>query len=279
MRTTQDQAAHAYWESRARDWRVSPPLTPAREDIAWYEAKVVDCARSVVAGPPTAVLLGVTPGIATMSWPAGTSLVAIDWAQGMFEHVWPRAGFPARTDIVCADWRQLPLESGSVDVVVGDGCYSMMGSLAGARELNREVRRVLKPHGWYCVRAFCRSTQASSIAALFEELVSDRVDNLDLFRWRLAMLAHGESAEGVVLGKVWRIWRDHARDAQSDARRWSADQRVNMARWENVQARFSFPSISELRVLASPGFELVTCEWPGYPSAEHFPRILMRAVE
>ncbi len=152
-----------------------------------------------------------------------------------------------------------------------------MGSLAGARQLNREIRRVLKAGGWYCVRAFCRSEAPSTAAALFAEIEAGRVDNLDLFRWRLAMLVHGQSAEGVELGKVWRIWHDHVSAADSDTRRWPPDQRLNLARWENVEARFSFPSMRELRALAEPGFDLVACEWPTYASAEHFPRILMRA--
>jgi SAM-dependent methyltransferase len=278
MQTAIDQASRAYWESRARDWRVSPPLTPAEEDIAWYEAKVADCARSVGVRPLRAVLLGVTPGIATMRWPQATSLLAVDWAQGMVEHVWPRARLREHTDVVRADWRRLPLAAESVDLVLGDGCYAAMGTLSGARHLNLEIRRILRPGGWYCMRAFSRSDEASSIPGLFHELEQGRVDNLDLFRWRLAMLVHGESEEGVALGKVWRIWQDHRREARSDPRRWSADQRLNMARWENVEARFSFPSMRELRGLAEPGFELVSCEQPGYASAEHFPRILLRAA-
>jgi SAM-dependent methyltransferase len=276
VQTTADLAARRYWETRARDWRVSPPLTPAPEDIAWYEATVAACARSLAARPLRAILLGVTPGIATMRWPAGTSLLAFDWAQGMVAHVWPRSGFPEQTDVVRADWRELPLAPGSIDLVVGDGCYAAMGSLAGARELNRELHRVLKRDGWYCTRAFCRADAGPSTEALFEELAGG-VENLDLFRWRLAMAVHGESVEGVALGEVWRRWQRHVRDQHLDARRWSADQRLNMARWENVEARFSFPSMRELSGLAEPGFDLVARDLPSYGSAEHFPRLLMRA--
>jgi hypothetical protein len=163
--------------------------------------------------------------------------------------------------------------------VIGDGFYAALGTLAGARELNREIRRVLTSGGWYCMRAFCRSDLPTSPAHLFEDLESGRVDNLDLFRWRLAMAVHGDSVEGVELGKVWRVWQDYIRAAPSfDAdRRWTADQRTNMARWEGVEARFSFPSLGEIQELADPDFDLVACERPNYLSAEHFPRLLMRA--
>jgi hypothetical protein len=50
-----------------------------------------------------------------------------------------------------------------------------------------------------------------------------------------------------------------------------------MARWEGVEARFLFPSLEELCELAGPEFDLIGCERPGYESAEHFPRLLMRA--
>ena len=92
------------------------------------------------------------------------------------------------------------------------------------------------------------------------------------------MSVHGNSADGVVLGKVWRVWQDHVRYSLEEGSRWSADQRLNMARWEGVKARFSFPSPAELRALAEPGFDLRACEQPGYESAEHFPRLLMRAA-
>jgi SAM-dependent methyltransferase len=277
VQTAADRAALAYWEFRSREWRVSPPLTPAAEDIAWYEASAAECARSEGARPLRAVLLGVTPGIAAMTWPMGTILLAVDWANGMLQHVWPRAGFPEHTDVVRADWRELPIAAGTIDLVIGDGCYAALGSLAEARRLNREIGRVLKARGWYCMRAFCRSDRPSSPAELFEELESEPVENLDLFRWRLAMAVHGNSADGVELGKVWRIWQDHLRHSCFDARRWSADQRLNMARWEGVEARFLFPSLAELRELAGPEFDLMGCERPSYESAEHFPRLLMRA--
>jgi SAM-dependent methyltransferase len=274
-----DRAALAYWESRAREWRVAPPLTPTQDDIAWYEARVGECASALGGRPLRAVLLGVTPGIATMRWPRRTALLAVDWATGMLRHVWPDFGFPDQTDVVRADWRELPLATGSIDLVIGDGCYSALGTLAGARQLNREINRVLTSGGWYCMRAFCRAERPTSPAELFEELASDRADNLDLFRWRLAMAVHGESVEGVSLGKVWRLWRDHIEAAPTvpGGHGWSADQRANMARWEGVEARFSFPSLRELRELADPDFDLVACERPSYSSAEHFPRLLMRA--
>jgi SAM-dependent methyltransferase len=277
VQTVADRAALAYWESRAREWRVSPPLTPAPEDIAWYEARAAESAGAASSRPMRAILLGVTPGIATMRWPEGTSLLAVDWANGMLQHVWPRGGFPERTNVVRSDWRELPLTSGNIDLVIGDGCYAALGSLAGARHLNREIHRILRPGGWYCQRAFCRSDPAPSAAELFEELRAGGVENLDLFRWRLAMSVHGKSAEGVVLGKVWRVWQDHVRHYLEDGAHWSTNQRLNMARWEGVEARFSFPSSSELRALAEPDFDLQAWEQPGYESAEHFPRLLMRA--
>ena len=33
-----------------------------------------------------------------MKWQEGTSLLAVDWAKGMLQHVWPGGGFPEHTD-------------------------------------------------------------------------------------------------------------------------------------------------------------------------------------
>ena len=277
VQTTADLAARAYWESRARDWRIAVPLKPAPEDVAWYERCAADCARSAGSKGLTAVLLGATPGIASMAWMSNTTLIAVDWAEGMLRHVWPHAQVSARSARLCADWRALPIAADSVDLAIGDGCYSAVGSLADARRLSREVARILRPGGLFCMRTFCRTEPAPSVAALFDELESGRVVNLDLFRWRLAMAVHGDTEGGVTMHDVWRVWRDHLRGARSQDRNWPAEQRLNMERWEGVSARHCFPSIRQLRELAEPGCDLVACDWPDYESAEHFPRLLMRA--
>ena len=81
-----DVKGRANWESAAASWQHRPPISPAPEDMAWYE----QAARGgwVTNSPLRALLLGVTAEIATMDWPVRTNLVAVDWAEAMIKRVW-----------------------------------------------------------------------------------------------------------------------------------------------------------------------------------------------
>jgi hypothetical protein len=59
----------AHWNAHARRWaNLGHPLRPGPQDIARYEAAVAELFSSA---PLKALLLGVTPEVACMSWPSG----------------------------------------------------------------------------------------------------------------------------------------------------------------------------------------------------------------
>jgi SAM-dependent methyltransferase len=274
-----DQSALAYWEALAGQWRIVPPLAPSDEDVKYCEDSVRDLARSQSPEPVRAILLGVTPALATMGWPKKTSIVAVDWSANMLRRVWPRQGLPRGAAAVRCDWRELPLATASRDFAVGDGCYSAFGSLEAAASLNREMGRVLRQGGLYCLRCFCRPDRALPVAALFDDLFSGRLRNLDLFRWLLAMTVHGESRQGVRLRSVWRVWKERVSDPEAlrDPLGWSEAALTNMERWGTLDTIYYFPTLAELRDLADPCFDLIDCDVPRYEWGESFPRLLMRA--
>jgi SAM-dependent methyltransferase len=273
-----DRALRAYWDGRASAWRVAPPLAPAPEDVAWFEA-VARRAAAETGRPPRALLLGVTPAIAGMGWPPGTELIAVDWAEGMLRRVWPGQDTPAGSVRVRGDWRALPLIEAGFDLALGDGCYSTFGALADAARAHGEIRRVLRPGGLYAIRCFCRIEPLPSVGALIEDLQSGRLANLDLFRWLLAMAVQGDGPAGVALDAVWRAWAAHVPDAAALCRRvgWTTDALASLQAWENAGVRFSFPSRAELAALVEPGFERLEWQLPSYQPAMCFPRLLMRA--
>ena len=280
MRATFDRAALPYWEARSARWTVVAPLAPSEDDVRFYEASAARRVADDGSGL-TALLLGVTAPIAAMRWPQATRLVALDWSEGMFRHVWPRAGLPAHAGALRGDWREIPLADASIDFVVGDGCYSTFPDLAGPAALNREVQRILKPGGEFCLRCFCRPDQAVPVATLFEWMSAGRFPNLDLFRWMLAMSVQGDAPEGVSLHRVWRVWREQVPDPGAARLRhgWSEEALANMERWSELESRYVFPTLGELGALAAPRFDLEVCDFPSYPWGERFPRLLMRRRE
>ena len=275
-----DRSTLPYWEARSQRWRVAPPLAPGAEDVRFYEA----CAARRVPGDGSelkALLLGVTAPIAAMRWPLPTRLVALDWAEGMFRNVWPHERAPAGAAGVRGDWRAIPLADGSIDFAVGDGCYSTFRDLEGPAQVNREVHRVLRRGGEFCLRCFRRPDVAQSVELLFEWLHAGRFANLDLFRWMLAMALHGDSPDGVSLNHVWKAWRAHVADPRGLASRfaWSPDALANMEAWEKLESRYFFPTLAQLRGLARAHFDLELCDIPRYEWGEHFPRLLMRRTD
>jgi SAM-dependent methyltransferase len=214
-----------------------------------------------------------------MRWPETTSLVAVDWSAAMIRHVWPANGLPRFAAPIRGDWRQLPLASASRDAVIGDGCYTVVGSFDEVALMNAEVRRVLQPGGLYCLRCFTRPQRRMDVAALFDELFSGRFRDLLLFRWLLAAAVQGDSRDGVPLDAVWQAWAEHVPDPSTlrELYGWPEDATGRIERWKGLRMRFLFPSIAELTELAAPHFALIECDVPGHEWGELFPRVLMRA--
>ncbi len=251
MKPAFDRSALPYWDARAQRWKVSQPISPGPEDQRFYEA----CAARRVpedGSELTALLLGVTPAIAQMRWPGPTRLVALDWSGGMFRNVWPREHLPRGAAGVRGDWRAMPLADGSVDFAIGDGCYSTFRDLEGPALLNREVHRVLRPGGEFCLRCHRRPDVPHSIERLFEWLHAGRFQNLDLFRWILAMAVHGDSIEGVSLHRVWETWREHVPDAKALAARFGWTDADQCARTALLRARALRPSRLRVGRAVSP---------------------------
>ncbi|MFO1061284.1 MAG: class I SAM-dependent methyltransferase [Dongiaceae bacterium] len=273
-----DRALRAYWDRRAESWRVAPPVSPSAPDAAWYEA-VARRAAGAAGRPLRALLLGVTPLIAAMAWPDGTRLLAADWSEAMLRRIWPAAGTPPGAARLQADWRALPFPAGSFDLVLGDGCLSAVGTAAAAAEVNREVRRVLRPGGLYGLRCFARPDPAPALEPLFAELRAGRIVNLDLFRWFLLMAVQGDDPDGVVLDAVWRIWRAQLPDAAALAQRfgWRPESLAIIEGWAGSAARYLFPDRALLERLAAPGFARLSWELPDYQPAACFPRLLLQA--
>jgi SAM-dependent methyltransferase len=258
-----------YWDAAARGWAPAPPLSPSADDLRWYQS----WAERVRWRPGVVLLLGVTPGLARLTLAPGATLVAMDWSEPMLRGTCP-PGHPR----LRADWREAPLASTQVALVLGDGCYSALGDVDGARLMNRQMHRVLGPGGVACLRCFVRPARNPSPRALAEEAREGPPMRFDLFRWRLAMSVHGDHRWGVALGEVWDAWDGlRERGALVARQGWSAAEVDRLERWKGATARYSFASLDELAEVAAPWFEILERAHGAQPLDECFPRLAMRA--
>ncbi len=268
--------APSVWSAFARQWRViDVPLRPAQDDVAVYQ-KVVDAWQG---GHPDrgvrGLLLGVTAEIATMRWPGGASLLAVDHSYPMVANVWPK---PAHGMAVCADWRTMPLPARSMDVALGDGCLTLLSIPEGREAFARNVRRVLADDGVFALRCFCRPEQPETPRQVLDDLESRRVRGFHAFKWRFVMAVHGRAANGVRLADVWDCWKAEVRDAAALAARcgWPLESVRSLEIYRGSETRYLFSTVEESQRSLAPWFSLESQHVGRYELAERCPILVFR---
>ena len=272
-----DRTAASDWDSLSSAFRrFRPPLTPSAQDIEWYQER----ARTFTGEAPRALLFGVTPGIAAMQWPRGTTVVAVDWSGLMIRNVWPGRIVSAFANAVRADWRELPLAAGSCHVAFCDLFFPALPSSEDAALVLGEAHRILRKSGRLFMRAFIRPEPEETIDELLAELLGGRTDDMLLFRWRLAAAAQASFRVGVEASEVWALWRQRIPDAASLGKRLPHIARDidSIERWKDMKLRFGFPSLAEVKELIAPRFELLDYSLPDYGCARRIARIALRAL-
>jgi len=268
----------SYWEAIATRWDdLRPPRRPAPEDVALLRDAVGEALRAPRRPEPVALLLGVTPEIATMSWPAGTRLFGLDSSPAMIRNVWPAREVPDAT-AVRGDWRTMPFRDGLCDIVLGDASIAAQPYPERFLEVTGEVRRVLREGGVLATRAFTRPERKEPLEAIFADLRAGRIGTLDFLRWRLAAALHGDRATGTRMADIWDAWDASVPDAEELIKSlgWPPDSARVMTNLRGGQAVLHFPTLSELRESLSPEFEEIACEFPGYEDGDRYPTLVFR---
>lgn len=261
-----------HWDYHARQWEnVGPPLRPDPLDVAYVERLLQKVSIS------QAVLLGVTPELANMRWPRGTQLAAVDRNAGMVKYIWPRERVLIPAVAVLGEWERLPFGTSSVDVVVGDGCYTLLVGEKQYGKLTREVGRVLRPNGQFIMRFFVRPDTPEPLENIFADLRCKRIGNFHILKWRIAMALHGSFMSGVAVADVWKTWKAEGIDVDMLVRDlgWSRSSIETIDAYRSSDARYSFATIGELRDALAPYFHEVSCYFPKYELGDRCPIFLL----
>lgn len=266
-----------HWQKHAAQWRhLGPPLRPGPEDVAIFAAIG---AETVAAAPaqPRALLLGVTPELALMQWPAGTRLLAIDRAPGMIALVWPKHQQPDALAIL-GNWRSPPLAADSLDLIVGDGCFTILAYPADYHEVAQALREILADRGTLALRFFIRPDQPEPLAQVLADLRGGRIGSFHAFKWRLAMALHGsEGSDGVRLAEIWQAWQEAAFTPGPDSGPgWSPAAVATIDNYRGVETRYSFPTLAEIRRVFGEYFREEACRYGTYELADRCPTMVFR---
>ncbi len=269
-------SAEAVWEWLASVWHLRrPPARPAPEDIALVERRVEDALAGRPA--PRALLLGVTPEIATMRWPAGTRLLAVDASEAMIRKVWPAESAPHAT-AVRGDWAVMPVRDGVFDLVVGDASLSFQPYPEPFGGAVREVRRVLRRDGALVTRVYTRPETREPLDAIFADLRAGRIGGLEHLWWRLYTALHGDRAHGSTSNDLWEAWATHVPDPAGlvEALGWPPATVRVMEGLRGVTHPMVFPTLREFRDDVASGFEEVACEAPAIEGGDRNPTLVLR---
>jgi SAM-dependent methyltransferase len=268
-----------HWPELGRRWRLlGPPLRPQAEDIRGYQEAIARRPRA--SAPPRVLLLGVTPEIYHLRWPAGTDFQATDRAQAMIDNVWPGSPAAAR----CEDWTALSLPDRSRDLVFCDGGLHLLPYPEGQAALVRSLARVLAPAGLCILRLFVPPAAPEAPEAVLRDLSAGRIPDTNLLKLRLGMALQKQPRDGVRLADVWNAFHEAEPDAERLAARggWPAEEVRAIEAYRGSESRYHFVSVDEERALfcARPGgFEAVSVRVPAYRLGERCPMLTLRRTE
>lgn len=268
----------AHWLEIARRWyQVGPPLRPSAPDLAACAA-VVQC-WSVFHGAPRALILGVTPELYHLPWPAGTELAAVDHTPAMIEAVWPGPG----DAVLCANWMDLPLESASRDIVLCDGGLHLLAYPLAQQQLVRSLRRIVAPGGLCIFRLFVPPVQREAPESVLRDLLAGCIPSLNVLKLRLAMALQETSEAGVQLAQVWDALHQAAPDFNQLAAQlgWSLDHLLAIDTYRDCTSRYHFlDALQVVRLFAEEpgGFTFATMTVPRYELGERCPTVVFRRV-
>ena len=266
-----------YWDSFAKAYaNLGGPLRPSEEEIRLMEGVVRDWTMSRRITSPQVLLLGATPEIATMRWPAMTSLMAVDKSFPMAKSVWP-GDIPGRRAMVCADWLASPRKEASSDVVIGDGSINCLTYPAGFRALAETVSGVLRGHGLLLLRCYLQGVPRESAEQIHTQALNGAVGSFHAFKLRLLMALQQTARDGVAVNDVHQ-WVSRNVDLPALPRRtgWARSAVETIQYYRDSTTVYAFPTLDELRSELLPRFEEVSLLIPGHEMGPRCPILVFQ---
>ena len=266
------------WEEISQRWhKIGRPQRPSRQDIELLQCLVAESVACTQRSNPRALMLGVTPEIATMRWPAGTRILALDASPGMIRNVWPAREVPGGVAVL-ADWAAMPVRDAAYDLAVGDGFLTSLPYPDGFRAVVAELRRVLKDDAMFAMREFARPEEREPLGTVFADLREGRMVDLGAFIWRLAIAVHGDLESGCRRGDVWDAWHDHVPDPPGlmTSLGWPLEALGQLEPYRGNEGRMLFPTPDETRAVFLPDFDQVECLSPDSADADRYPTVVFR---
>jgi len=262
-----------HWDQQAKKWeKIGPPLKPSSIDIQNHLSWIKTFNETFL-HPLNVLILGVTPELINMPWPQKSTLYALDNNKKMLDLVLPKETSTIKPIGINGDWLVSPFKNQSFDMVLGDGCFSLIHQENYARLL-KEIHRILKPNGMFIMRFFIRPSQNESLAMIHDDLKNGSLTNFHVFKFRIAMALHTDLSLGISLKKVWNCWHDYFKSDVLNLLKtlnWHDEEIDTINHYKDSDVHYTFPTQSEIEALLSQHFIQKDLFIPGYYFGERFP--------
>jgi SAM-dependent methyltransferase len=268
----------SHWNNIAQFWHlVSPPLRPTQEDIILFE-RAVWARKETLEGSIRALVLGVTPELVSLRWPAGSILKVLDRSRKMIKTLWKGADERA----MVGSWTASPVEDSSLDIIVCDGGVGLFNYPHGQLALISEVKRMLAPEGMFITRLLAPGCHTETLDHISCDLEAGRIPSLDALKFRLWGALQADVVSGVrprdvvknielVAGSLQRL---------TDCFGWPSDHVASLEFHRTSQVVYSLTGAEEVRSLATSlsGLEVVRVDIPQHVFGDRCPIVSIRRV-
>lgn len=254
--------------------QLGSPLRPCAEDQIGYSKFIDHWIQQYQR--PRILILGVTPELYHLGWPAKCDLMAIDRAREMIEQVWPGG----KDQVVEADWLEMPLPQRSRDLALCDGGMILVEHPKGHRKLKEQLRHLLDTDGRCIFRLFVPPRDREKVETVLNSLIAGRIPNLNVLKLRIGMALQDSAEEGVSVQEIRRtvLGLEPNLERLAEHLGWSLDHLRVIDTYRDSPARYYFASERQIADLfcAENEFSIVG-RWNGsYPLAERCPIIAFR---
>jgi len=218
------------------------------------------------------IILGVTPEVVQLPWPSNACLHAYDHSADMIASVW-RPHFRNPSFVHQVRWQSMPLSEESVDLVIGDGCFSVLPCADEYRAVFDEAARVLKPFGRVVLRCFIRPELSESLEDIVTAVYNGQIGSFHALKWRVAMAIKPEHEFNIAVSDIYAAFNNYFPDRKQLAEftGWPSEAIDTIEAYKVNDVRYTFPTMSELKLLLLPFFNIVDIRHGSYELADRCP--------
>ena len=262
------------WEKHASQWvRVGAPLRPSPIDNTLMRSAIESSLRP--RGQVSRIgILGVTPELVGMAWSKNTELIAFDHSELMIRDVWqPNSDVPCH--VTLSNWQSLPLETHSLDCLIGDNSMGALPSLSEYKWVFAELLRVLKPSGKLCLRCFIAPEHSEPVDKIFKDVMAKRIKNFHVLKLKLAMTLSKYPTYFVFVKDIHALFETTFpnRVELSKLTAWDLDVINTIDAYRGSETVYTFPTLEALKEVASPWFAIESISTPDYELGDRCPTL------